>query len=231
MKIKEPEEIIQKNFYDKIWSKTNPTYKHIPGVPGWLTRIPNRFFIDFFKKNIRGKIKEGYMLDLGCGAGRHAIYAAKNGLYAHGIDFSKEAIRKSKQYARNEHLEGRTKFKVCNVNNLPYKNRTFDFVNDSGCFNHLQPKYWKDYAKEVHRVLKPEGIYRLKAASHKARTIWGYNPLVKNRWILQTNGQYKYYFKKEELENIFKNFEIIQLRDRFVSRKNRFYFMVAKKNQ
>lgn len=220
-------EEVQKKFYNNTWKNSDISYKCKPGVPGWKSYVPNRFFVKFLD-NLKIK-QDSKMLDVGCGAGRHTMYAAKKGFLAYGVDFSKDAIEKAKIYAKNQGAENRTRFLIANVNHLPFQDNLFDFINDSGCFNHILPEYWDIYAKGIYRVLKKRGVYRLKAASHKAKNVWGYKPGAKNRWILQTNNQYKYYFNKSELKDIFKDFKIIRLRDRFISRKNRFFFMIAKK--
>ncbi|MBU4502371.1 MAG: class I SAM-dependent methyltransferase [Nanoarchaeota archaeon] len=218
---------VQKSFYEKTWTEEILDYKSRPGVPNWISYIPNTFFVKFLDQLEISPCSK--FLDVGCGAGRHTVYAAEKGFLAYGIDFCKAALKKAKIHAKNKGVGKRTGFLCSQAYELPFEDNFFDLINDSGCFNHINPKHWNAYSKEIFRVLKKGGIYRLKAVSHNSRDVWGYIPGIKDRWILQTNNQYKYYFKKEELEKIFSNLEIVKLRDRFISKKNKFFFMVAKK--
>lgn len=230
----EDEESVQKSFYDLTWKAVKPGYDNNPGIPGWKNRLPNRFFTKFLDKFVEENVQDLHkgimMLDLGCGAGRHSIYTAKKGIKAYGIDFSIDAIRHCREYAKDEKLENKTEFLVGDVVKLPFKNDQFYFINDSGCFNHILPKHWKEYADEVYRVLKEGGVYRLKTASYRARNVWGYDSSCKNRWVMLKNRHYKYHFNEEELREIFSRFEVVSLKDRFVSKKNRFYFMICQKS-
>lgn len=42
------------------------------------------------------------VLDLGCGAGRHAMFLAENGFEAYGIDISENAILEAKKRAQEK---------------------------------------------------------------------------------------------------------------------------------
>lgn len=225
------EEEVQKSFYDKIWKSVKPSYFHTPGITDWTSRLPNKFFVEFmdrFVKNYKGKNVR--MLDIGCSAGRHVVYAARKGLSAYGIDFSVYAIKHCKEYAGDENLKNKTNFRVGNAIRLPFKNEQFMLINDSGCFNHIPPKHWARYLGEVYRTLKKGGVYRLKAASYKSRDLQGYDPSNESRrWFIQKDGHYKYYFKEEELRHLLRKFEIDELNERFVSKKSRFYFVICKK--
>jgi len=71
---------------------------------------------------IKGTLKEKCLLDVGCGSGCDAEFYKKNGAKVYGIDISKKEIL----IARKKIISG--KFKIGNMNSLPYKNETFDIV-------------------------------------------------------------------------------------------------------
>lgn len=58
------------------------------------------FLLECMKMDEKGKL-----LDLGCGAGRHAIEFVKNGICVTGIDISSTMIEKAKQRALAEEVE------------------------------------------------------------------------------------------------------------------------------
>lgn len=54
-------------------------------------------------------LPDGLVADLGCGNGRHAVYAARHGLRAVGVDHSEEAVRQATR--RAEDLGDRIEFR------------------------------------------------------------------------------------------------------------------------
>jgi SAM-dependent methyltransferase len=77
------------------------------------------------------KYARGRILDVGCGAGRHAIYLQKSGKSVMGIDVSPLAIRTSR-------LRGLKNARVCSIADVSRKLGTFDTIlmlgNNFGLF-------------------------------------------------------------------------------------------------
>lgn len=113
------------------------------------------------------------VLDIGCGWGGFAKYAAeKYGVNVHGITVSREQV----EYACN----------MCNgldvcVEYRDYRdiNETYDRVVSIGMFEHVGVKNYRTYMDAVHHSLKPDGLFLL-------HTIGG-NTTVKScdPWILK----------------------------------------------
>src|SRR3954468_3848777 len=93
------------------------------------------------------------VLDLGCGNGRHAVYFAREGFRASGIDVSEHAIEWAKDWAQREGLD--IDFRVAAIEELPYDDATFDAVVSHGVLDHVRMKTARKAAEEVNRVLKP----------------------------------------------------------------------------
>src|SRR4026208_2572329 len=70
------------------------------------------------------------VLDLGCGNGRHAMYFARQGFNAAGIDVSAQAIAWAKDWADREHLK--IDFRVGDIENLPFADGSFDVAVSHG---------------------------------------------------------------------------------------------------
>jgi len=103
------------------------------------------------------KRKVERVLDLGCGNGRHAIYFARQGFQASGIDVSQQAIEWAKTWSKREGLD--TDFRVGDMEALPYANDTFDVVVSHGVLDHVRSATARNAAQEVSRVLKPKGLF------------------------------------------------------------------------
>lgn len=97
------------------------------------------------------------MLDLGCGNGRHAIYFAEQGCKASGIDVSQQAIDWAQDWSARKKLD--IDFRVADIEHLPYDDETFDVAVSHGVLDHVPMETAVRAAKEVHRVLKPAGLF------------------------------------------------------------------------
>lgn len=96
------------------------------------------------------------ILEIGCGpGGGPSWYIAREGFAFFGIDGSKTAIERAKCRFSEETLSGEF---VCGpLNELPWKDETFDCVIDVACLQCNSEADTRQILKEVHRVLKTGG--------------------------------------------------------------------------
>ena len=114
--------------------------------------ILNNFYTDIYNEIVYyiNNYKNEFVniLDLGCGEGTHDYLIASklNKKFCFlGIDYNKDAIELATDY-----ISEKVNFSVADVNNLPFKSESFDFI-----INILSP-----YSSiEVQRVLKKDGIF------------------------------------------------------------------------
>ena len=100
----------------------------------------------------------------------------------------------------NEKTGKKTKFRQANALALPFQEKFFDFVNDDGCLHHIAKKDWRKYLQNVGRVLKDNGLVRIKVFSKNC----GYYEKNKPKtgepaWIKLRDSNWTYFFKKMEL--------------------------------
>lgn len=113
-------------------------------------RLYNEFLeVPSMVKAVR-KIKGKKLLDVGCGAGVHIQHYKKMGAKCFGIDISKTLIELAKERCLD------CNFKVGSMNNLPYKDKTFDIVTISLALHYVDNI--KNVFKEINRVLKKGGL-------------------------------------------------------------------------
>jgi ubiquinone/menaquinone biosynthesis C-methylase UbiE len=96
-------------FYDELYART---------VKVW----PSEEIVAFVEAN-RSMLVNREVVDIGCGAGRHAIYMARRGIAAYGIDQSAVAIEHARRWAEQENVNAR--FQVGDFHRLPYHDASF----------------------------------------------------------------------------------------------------------
>jgi len=91
------------------------------------------------------------VLDLGCGTGELASVFLKRGYSYAGIDIEPERIA----YAAKTYPQG--KFQVMDASALGYPDGYFDQILVTGVLHHLSDEDVRNIAKEMKRVLRPDG--------------------------------------------------------------------------
>jgi len=157
-----------------------------------------KYFIDYkFKKAFNSlpfAIKDFILLDACCGSGMASEYYAKNGAKVVGIDISFEAVKRAK--VRSEKYRFSAEFMVADVENLPFKNNSFDFVCVHDGLHHLENP--SEGIREAVRVASKSflTIEPAKAFLTKISVLLG---ISKNR---EEAGNYVYRFSKKELKKL-----------------------------
>ncbi|MGI5377710.1 class I SAM-dependent methyltransferase [Streptomyces sp. CA-251387] len=105
----------------------------------------------------RGLLGTGRALDLGCGAGRNALYLASLGFDVDAVDLSSAAVAWAEERARDAGAKIRF---VCGDALAPADGELdgpYDLIYDSSCFHHLPPHRRISYLAFLERVLAPGG--------------------------------------------------------------------------
>jgi SAM-dependent methyltransferase len=111
-----------------------------PAVVEWVETVP----------------AHGFVLDLGCGVGRHVVYLAERGFRMAGVDISPTGIRLTEEVCsvRQFNFEGH----ISDMSVLPWTDETFDAVLSISAIHHHQRQEIVRTLGEVRRVLKPGGL-------------------------------------------------------------------------
>lgn len=117
-------------------------------------RIGYDDFITIYPTSDKPKI-----LDLGCGIGRHVIFASKMGLDGYGIDLSEHAIATARDWADRENVPTEGRVVQGDITSLPWDNGTFQFVISHGVLDSMYFAIAQKAVKEVHRVLEQDGLF------------------------------------------------------------------------
>lgn len=174
---------------------------------------PNEDIIRFCSRLIQKKLTHDRyevrrpverVLDLGCGNGRHAMYFARQGVKASGIDLSPQAIEWAKDWARREQLD--VDFRVGDITELPYTDATFDVVVSHGVLDHVPSETAERAAREVRRVLKPKGLFYCDLRSNEDYEYGIGKEVARNTFELAEGyekGLVQHFFAEDEIVALF----------------------------
>jgi len=134
----------------KMQQKYNTDYYAIESnYDNMLFKGRKPFHYIFWKRKLKKLIRNGTLLDIGCGKGFFLEYMSKFYSIA-GMDVSKYAILESKKRLDNVPLC------VADTTNLCFKSEIFDIVTAFDIIEHVNnPKQMFD---ECYAILKPEGL-------------------------------------------------------------------------
>jgi SAM-dependent methyltransferase len=172
---------------------------------------PNEDIVRFCSRLIRKRrTLSGYvihrnverMLDLGCGNGRHAVFFARQGISAYGVDWSAQAIEWAREWARAENLDAT--FEVADITRLPFPDAWFDVVVSHGVLDHMMPDAAAQAAVEVKRVLKPGGLLYVDLRSSDDGEFGG-EEVAPNTFVITCGyeaGLVQHFFSAEDIQSL-----------------------------
>ena len=169
-----------------------------------------RAIIDRFTKLTNGRV-----LDVGSGPGRDGLILQSAGLDVVCLDASKEMAKLSKE-------RGLTTV-IGDFNALPFQNETFDGVWAYTSLLHV-PKSQIDISlSEIHRVLKPSGIFGLGLIEGEGEYYRESSGIDKPRWFS--------FYTKTEIEDLLKKhgFDIVYF-EVFKPRSKNYLNFISKKS-
>ncbi len=107
------------------------------------------------------------LLDIGCGWGGLARYAAsKYGVDVLGVTLSKNQKAYADEHVDRAGLQDRVAVKLKDYRDLD--NESFDKVVSVGMFEHVGRSHLPEYFTQVHRLLKPGGLFLNHGISRRA---------------------------------------------------------------
>jgi SAM-dependent methyltransferase len=98
------------------------------------------------------------VLDAGCGVGRHLLPLLAAGFQAWGVDCDAQVLRLLKDRLDQAHVKAAGPYLAqADLKRLPFAPGAFDLVVSIKVINHGYAATFRDYCRELDRVLKPGG--------------------------------------------------------------------------
>jgi SAM-dependent methyltransferase len=121
----------------------------------WNLEQPPKLLVELVES---GRIPPCDAVDLGCGAGNHAVWLASRGFRVTGIDLSPRAVELAAELAgkKGVHCRFLTEDLLEDPEGLC---DSFDFAFDWEVLHHIFPEDREKYVDNVRRMLRPGGRY------------------------------------------------------------------------
>jgi ubiquinone/menaquinone biosynthesis C-methylase UbiE len=187
--------------WDKVYSQNFMTM--------WY---PNEDIIRFCARLIQKKLTHDkveikrpvrQVLDLGCGNGRHAIYFAREGFEASGIDISATAIEWARDWSEREGLE--IDFRVGDITQLPYPDHSFDVIVSHGVLDHIRMQDAQRAVSEAARIIRPGGLFYFDLKSADDADFGAGEEAGKNTFVVKEGfekGLVQHFFTLDEIHEL-----------------------------
>ncbi|MFO7903447.1 MAG: class I SAM-dependent methyltransferase [Pirellulaceae bacterium] len=121
----------------------------------WNIQAPPQPLVELVES---GQVAPCKTLDVGCGAGNHAVYLASKGFDVTGVDVSPSAIKLARQNARKNSVT--CNFLVADLlEGMEDFVGTFEFVHEWSVLHHIYPEQRERHVETVHQILVPGGKY------------------------------------------------------------------------
>lgn len=147
-------------YFKKVYSKKNISVESAPWVTGAVG-------IELQKLVLDQKFSSGSsVLEIGCGIGTESVYLAKQGMSVTALDINEDILKLAEMNAIIYGAD--VDFRQGDFLTIDLKaNNLFDYdlVIDQGCFHHTPPQERENYARQLNKSLKSNGLYFMRGFS------------------------------------------------------------------
>ena len=199
---------------DKIMrGKWDDLHKQERFRPKYPSGLVVKFILTQFPKVKRNKIK---ILDLGCGAGRHVLFLAKEGFNTYATDISEDGLKCTRSMLRNAGLKAYVKKST--MTKQPFLDDSFDGIISYGVLQYNTEEGYQKSIAEMYRILKKGGQAFIYTRTTDDYTFGKGQMIAKNTFVLDTkgltveDGMVVCYLEKNKINTIFRKFSNISIK-------------------
>lgn len=197
----------QHEYFDQAYRTGSDIWTHIPYMAQALGMLP-------------ALPADALILDVGSGRGLWALKLVRLGYRVLGIDTVESAIKLANKDIKLEGFEGKARFMLGDVLDIPFTENSFDMVTDIGLLQHLYQSDWQAYAAEISRVTKRGSYYLNVSLSRETTRFLGWSPKHAESGSFEKFGVSYYFFTEQEMQKLFaQNFTMIDQKVRYFDMK------------
>ena len=151
----------------------------------------------------RSFTKEMKILYAGCGEGRNAVYFINQGYQIFGIDSNEIAIQYCRYLSKSLNPEyDALRFQAGKLEEIPFHAKAFDVVICSAVLHFAEnvDNFWQ-MIQEIHRILKPGGIFWFRMTTGLGGILEGSQPLEKGKYLLP-DGSERFLLTQEHVDKL-----------------------------
>lgn len=190
-------------------------WDHLHKEERFQPRYPSEHVVRFMFTQFLRNLKEQSnlkILDLGCGAGRHTIFLARESFQTYATDISEEGLKVVKKKLKDEKLQGI--LKKANMEEQPFRDNFFDGIISFGAFYYNNLEGYRTAIFEMHRILKKDGKALVFTRTTDDYRYGKGEKIDKNTFVLDiedTNekGMVMHFLDRTEINKIFSKFNKI----------------------
>jgi len=134
-----------------------------------IGEFENRFEEDYFDHFSESLERDGLVLDLACGDGRHTLKLSEKAVHVIALDISINNLRKAKEKCK---AKENITFIKGDMFALPFPESTFDGIWLSQAFEYVPPDRRQEFLSSIARILKPEGLLYMSVETWIYPSIW-----------------------------------------------------------
>lgn len=156
-----------------------------------------------------------FILDLGCGSGRHSLHLAKAGFSVLGADISLTGLKLAHEWSQEE----ATNIPFAQIDmrvGLPFATSVFDGVFSAQVIHHARLDQIRTTISDIQRVLQPGGLAFVSVAARRDEG-GPFEEIEPATYIPRTGpeaGLAHHIFTEEDLRCEFRTFEVIEITER-----------------
>lgn len=196
---------------------TKENWQQIYNTGEQLNRYPYDFVVSSFYRLQHFFPDKPRVLDLGCGAGNHAIFCAENGAEVLATDYSTAALDVVAERAREKGVDHCIKTAKIDFENFTLPDSNFDIIIDRLAVSHVSKRYALDIYDQAHSALHENGavISNLFTTGHSHKEFGKYDT-ANDIWHNFTDGIFKplltaYFYTEQDVMELFHKYTISTL--------------------
>ena len=147
------------------------------------------------------------ILDLGCGAGRHTVFLAREGFETCGFDIAETGLAQTREWLEREGLSA--DLKRGDIERIPWPDNSFDAVMSIYVIYHKPLAGMERAVAEIFRVLRPGGLALISLQSRRGYRYGAGKEIEPNSFIpgVGADGEIVHHYSDlSEIQRLFARF-------------------------